>query len=196
MKGTFHIQTQATAAVSYQICKQALTPQVLEHGVGCGLYTVNYDQHTITVAGSKEIVAIIERTTIDLLPQASALVDYTAEGWLFTKNTQSQVKREDITGKYLFFSDDKQTLIDLGNELLEEYNLPVFKVPESNTPNSGKGFGFVLCVYDRNDSWRNELKKYASETIAYRYWKSEEMTASKVYSDQFKATRNGQQLTR
>lgn len=103
-------------------------------------------------------------------------------GWLYLINGNSRNK--DITGKYLFFSDNKQELIELGKLLLEEFDLFTAKVPTSDTPNNSKGFGFVLCVYAK-DSTLFKMKKYSTETISYRGFKSNWKTQQGIYSTEY-----------
>lgn len=92
----------------------------------------------------------------------------------------------EITGKYLFFSDDKRALISLAKKLLEDYKLSTAKVNNEITK-ANKGFGHVLCVYDSSPRYKTEFKQFADfKKIYYRYWKSDEDTIKGVYSDEFK----------
>jgi hypothetical protein len=102
--------------------------------------------------------------------------------WIYLINEKSLNKN--ISGKYLFFSDNKTELIKLGEVLLEKFDLFQAKVPLSDTPNNSKGFGFVLCVYDK-DGTNFRIKKYKTETISYRGFKSNEKTRQGIYSKQY-----------
>jgi hypothetical protein len=111
------------------------------------------------------------------------MIDY----WHWFSNTDAK-KHEPITGKYLFFSDDKQALIKLASKLLKKYNLPKAKVPDLDVrrSKSQEGFGFVLCVYDSEPKLKHELRQYANEKIHYRYWKSDADTSAGKYSEEFR----------
>lgn len=90
-------------------------------------------------------------------------------------------------GKYQFFSDDKETLIQLAKEILIKYKLFNAKVPLSNTPRkTNKGFGFGLFIYDSKPKFKIELRNYSDEkNIRYRYWKSDDDTLKGKYSSKF-----------
>ena len=116
----------------------------------------------------------------------------TYNGWYWIENNNAIDNKESLinnrfttTGKYLFFSDNKNELIELSKQILSEYNLFKAKVPESNTPNKSDGFGFVLCVYDCKNRYASELKTYETNTISYRYWKSDNATRKHKYSKQY-----------
>jgi hypothetical protein len=103
--------------------------------------------------------------------------------WTFLINPGSNVSDSEITGKYLFFSKDREALLGLGKLLLAMY-----KLPQAKTQNPEKRISqdYVLCVYDREPRLKLELRKYADEIhIQYRYWKSEAETRSGKYSPQF-----------
>lgn len=108
-----------------------------------------------------------------------------SRGWYWIKNNNSNQIRSEIRGKYLFFADSKEILIELATNVLEKYNLLVAKVPSSNTPNTSKGFGFVLCVYDTSNKYCNELKNLETDSISFRYWKSDNVTRAGKYSKQY-----------
>jgi len=107
-------------------------------------------------------------------------------GWIWLinkkiKNYKSEYKA--ITGKYLFFSPDKEKLIKLAKTILITFNLYLAKVPLSNKP---VGNDFCLCVYDKEPRFKNEMKLYADQiNIKYRYWKSNEDTRNGKYSKEF-----------
>ena len=106
-------------------------------------------------------------------------------GWVWVKNNQSDQNRNEIKGKYLFFSDDKEKLIELSKFILKKYNLLVAKTPSSDIANDSKGFGFVLCVYDTINRYCKELKNLETNDISFRYWKSDDATRAGKYSKQF-----------
>lgn len=112
-----------------------------------------------------------------------------SRGWYWIKNNDSAQNRNEITGKYLFFADDKEQLIKLAKTILKQYELSVAKTPSSNVPNNSKGFGFVLCIYDTTNRYCNELKKFETSDISFRYWKSDNATRAGRYSKQFVASR-------
>lgn len=91
--------------------------------------------------------------------------------------------REAITGKYLFFSADQSAL--LNRELIQN-DFHVAKIPARNPP----GKDYVLCLYDSDDSRRNELASrvktdYADLPVKYRYWKSNDDSRAGKYSARF-----------
>ena len=112
-----------------------------------------------------------------------------SRGWFWIKNDKSNQNRNEIKGKYLFFSDDKEQLVELAQDLLKKYDLLIAKTPSSDTPNNSKGFGFVLCVYDTINRYCNELKGFETSDISFRYWKSDNKTRAGKYSNQFIASR-------
>jgi hypothetical protein len=105
--------------------------------------------------------------------------------WIRIYNKKSQQYLPNILGKYLFFSDNKKELITLAKKLLIQYKLYTAKVPSSNIANKSNGFGFVMCLYDTSDSLKYDLKQFETITISYRYFKSDEDTKAKKYSEQY-----------
>lgn len=91
------------------------------------------------------------------------------------KSMEEEVKKEfhGSIGKYLFFSSDKELLVELAQELLIKYKLHHAKVPTSMRPGYSK---YVLCVYDVGENFSDEMKQYQTETIEYGYWRSDEDT--------------------
>lgn len=89
-----------------------------------------------------------------------------------------------ITGKYLFFSENRDLLIDLAKKILTKYGLIQAKVPIE-----GKNIGkdYVLCVYDESPRYKNEMKKYQDSVISCpnNNWKSDMKTLAGVYSNKF-----------
>jgi len=107
--------------------------------------------------------------------------------WIYFLNQEARADSKDvIKGKYLFFSDDKTKLIEIGKKMLVENNLSHFKIPASDIPNKGEGFGFVLCLYDTEPKLKYKLSKYEEEGVNYRYWKSDDDTRTGKYSENYK----------
>jgi hypothetical protein len=97
-----------------------------------------------------------------------------------------RIQRPDyqITGKYLFFSTDREKLVKIAIEELENNGFHEAKINME-----GKKFGreYVLCLYYKDNSRKHELaKKYSNASgIKYRYWKSDIDTLSGKYSEEF-----------
>lgn len=100
------------------------------------------------------------------------------------KSYSEMLEARKITGKYLFFSEDRNALIKIAIEELEKNGFY-----EAKVNNVGKNIGpeYVLCLYYKDDSRRQELaRKYANSIgIKYRYWKSDQDTLSGKYSQEF-----------
>jgi hypothetical protein len=109
----------------------------------------------------------------------------TRYGWIWIKNKNYLESIDNIKGKYLFFSDDKKELLYLAKVILSKYRLAIAKIPSSNIPNKNKGFGYVLCIYDSKNRYCNELKKFDTNSISFRFWKSDADTRAKKYSKQY-----------
>jgi len=104
---------------------------------------------------------------------------YNFLGWTWIKN--NEISQEGITGKYLFFSNNRKKLLELAKKILSEKGLPLAKVNIKDKKND-----FVLCVYDKFPKLKNELKEYADfKIIHYRYWKSNKDTLKGKYSKEF-----------
>ena len=91
----------------------------------------------------------------------------------------------EFTGKYLFFSEDRNLLIKIAIDELMNGGFNLAKTHDENIePPSGE---YVLCLYDKNDSRKHELaEKYRHiNGIKYRYWKSNEDTIKGRYSKIF-----------
>ena len=86
-----------------------------------------------------------------------------------------------ITGKYLFFSPDKQALIALAQCECADHGFKMAKVSTS-----ANGGDFVLCLYWCDDSRKHELAERHKGTpnVKYRYWKSDAATLRGEYSKQ------------
>lgn len=89
-----------------------------------------------------------------------------------------------ITGKYLFFSVNRERLIALATKEILDHGFLLAKVPLL-----GKNIGeeYVLCLYFTDDSRKEELaQRYGQDKeIRYRYWKSDADTRAAKYSKEF-----------
>jgi hypothetical protein len=91
----------------------------------------------------------------------------------------------EITGKYLFFSLNRDLLIEIAINELENGGFHHAKTHMTDiTPPSGE---YVLCLYYKDDSRKHELaEKYRDRSeLKYRYWKSESETLAGKYSKIF-----------
>ena len=89
-----------------------------------------------------------------------------------------------ITGKYLFFSSDKDKLIEIATNEIEKHGFHRAKV----NMNLLKGqTEHVLCLYYKDDSRKTELaeRNRREYDVKYRYWKSDEATLRGLYSKEF-----------
>ena len=97
----------------------------------------------------------------------------------------SEKPSHDITGKYLFFSENKERLFEIAKNEILEHNFHLAKV---NNNLLGSNKEYVLCLYYHDDSRKYELAERYREKdsdINYRYWKSDEDTLMGKYSDEF-----------
>ena len=92
-----------------------------------------------------------------------------------------------ITGKYLFFSENKERLLEIAKIEILEHDFHVAKV---NNNLLGSNTEYVLCLYYHDDSRKYELaKRYGKNSdTKYRYWKSDEDTLKGKYSEEFLST--------
>lgn len=90
----------------------------------------------------------------------------------------------EITGKYLFFSGDREKLIAIAVDELENNG---FHQAKTNLEGKNLNPEYVLCLYYKDDSRKYELaKKYSNVGgIKYRYWKTDKDTLAGKYSEQF-----------
>lgn len=90
----------------------------------------------------------------------------------------------EITGKYMFFSEDRTMLKKIAIEELENGGFHSAKVRSEEMK---FGRECVLCLFYKDDSRKLELaRKYqGQEGITYRYWKNEEDTLQRNYSEEF-----------
>jgi hypothetical protein len=90
-----------------------------------------------------------------------------------------------VTGKYLFFSKDRERLLQIAeNEILNHE----FHRAKVNMNLIGESIEHVLCLYYKDDSRKHELAQRQEAEypdIKYRYWKSDEATLKGEYSSEF-----------
>jgi hypothetical protein len=90
-----------------------------------------------------------------------------------------------ITGKYLFYSTDRERLMDVAaREILHHQ----FHKAKANSKLLGKTREYVLCPYYKDDSRKYELANRCQKDcpdVEYRYWKSDERTLRGEYSQEF-----------
>lgn len=100
--------------------------------------------------------------------------------WLFSEEKPNY----EIAGKYLFFSSDKDKLIEIATNELEKHGFHEAKVNMNLLEGQTE---HVLCLYYRDDSRKYELAERNKEEygVKYRYWKSDEATLKGQYSKEF-----------
>ena len=81
-----------------------------------------------------------------------------------------------ITGKYLFFSPDKEKLIELATNEMKKHGFHKAKVNDKLRFENDRDY--VLCLYYADDSRKYELAERNKQEyhVRYRYWKSDEDT--------------------
>lgn len=94
------------------------------------------------------------------------------EYWTYIANDKRlekvQSKLSGINGgKYLFFSKNRTSLIEIGQSIIRFENIAVCKVSRDI-----KNSNYVLCVYDTEPIHDKEVSVYQSEEVIYRGWKS------------------------
>jgi len=89
-----------------------------------------------------------------------------------------------ITGKYLFFSEDKDKLIGIATNEIENHGFHRAKVNENLLEGQTE---HVLCLYYKDDSRKHELADRNKQEygVKYRYWKSDEATLKGHYNKEF-----------
>ena len=100
--------------------------------------------------------------------------------WFFHK----EEPHYEITGKYLFFCEDREILRKIAIDEIENNGFHHAKV---NMEGKKHGEDYVLCLYYKDDSRKKELAdKYKSRSeVKYRYWKTDESTIKGDYSEEF-----------
>jgi hypothetical protein len=100
--------------------------------------------------------------------------------WFFGSNEPEY----QITGKYLFFSTNKDKLIMIAMNEIKNHNFYEAKVNEELLDGQ---IEYVLCLYYKDDSRKYELANRNRDEYKekYRYWKSDEATLRGEYSQKF-----------
>ena len=89
-----------------------------------------------------------------------------------------------ITGKYLFFSEDKDKLLEIATNEIENHGFHHAKINESLLEGQTE---HVLCLYYKDDSRKNEIAERNKQEykVKYRYWKNDSDTLKGKYSKEF-----------
>jgi len=100
--------------------------------------------------------------------------------WLLSEEKPSYA----VTGKYLFFYEDKDKLIGIASNEIENHGFHRAKVNENLLEGQTE---HVLCLYYKDDSRKQELAERNKQEygVKYRYWKSDEATLKGQYSKEF-----------
>jgi hypothetical protein len=100
--------------------------------------------------------------------------------WLLSEEKPSYA----ITGKYLFFSEDKDKLIRIATNEIKNNGFHRAKVNMHLLEGQNE---HVLCLYYKDDSRKHELAKRNKQEygVKYRYWKSDDATLKGQYSKEF-----------
>jgi hypothetical protein len=90
----------------------------------------------------------------------------------------------DILGKYLFFHENKDRLIEIARNEIDNHGFHEAKVNENLLEGQTE---HVLCLYYKDDSRKQELANRNKQEYGakYRYWKSDEATLKGQYSQEF-----------
>ena len=89
-----------------------------------------------------------------------------------------------ITGKYLFFSSDREKLIKIAKKEIKGHGFHRAKVNKNLLEGQTE---HVLCLYYKDDSRKYELAERNKQEygVKYRYWKSDVATLKGQYSKKF-----------
>ncbi len=104
------------------------------------------------------------------------------ENWEYIESVEDPPY--EITGKYLFFSTNRETLKEIAVQEISKHGFHAAKIPVEG---GNIGSEYVLCLYYENQDRKHELaERYRDRTdVNYRWWKSDEDTLSGKYSDRF-----------
>lgn len=113
------------------------------------------------------------------------MIDQKDDGyWIWLKSTLECPY--EITGKYLFFSESKDKLLEIAKNEITENKFHLAKV--SKDTESGQYSDHVLCLYYKDESRKHDLaKKYKIPEfgdVKYRYWKLDRDTSLGIYHNQ------------
>ena len=100
--------------------------------------------------------------------------------WLWFQSKTNQPY--EITGKYLFFSEDIEILKKIANDEISNNGFHRAKI---NIEVMGTNTDHVLCLYYKDDSRKYELADKYKSIVKYRYWKSDQDTIEGKYSQDF-----------
>lgn len=100
--------------------------------------------------------------------------------WFHSLKTNGPI----CSGKYLFFSKDRDSLIKLLIEIFKKSKLAEAKIPLNGNQVGGE---YVLCVYSESDKDMDKFKRLTNKysNIKFRGWKSDEDTLKGKYSKIF-----------
>jgi len=100
--------------------------------------------------------------------------------WLFSEEKPNY----EITGKYLFFWEDKNRLIEIANNEIGKHGFHEAKLNDTLLKGQTE---HVLCLYYKDDSRKYELAERNKQEygVKYRYWKSDLATLKGQYSKEF-----------
>jgi len=102
--------------------------------------------------------------------------------WIWIKD-KSAID-DGITGKYLFFSENREKLIEIAINEIKNHGFQLAKV---NSALLGNQSEYVLCLFYKNNSRKNELadRNKQEYNIKYRYWKNDSDTLNGKYNKDF-----------
>jgi len=102
--------------------------------------------------------------------------------WIWIKD-KSAID-DGITGKYLFFSENREKLIEIAINEIKNHGFQLAKV---NSALLGNQSEYVLCLFYKNNSRKNELadRNKQEYNIKYRYWKNDSDTLNGKYCKEF-----------
>ena len=108
---------------------------------------------------------------------------YVKSGWEVFVQADADV--DNLTGKHLLFSEDRELLVDIAfHEVVVEERFVMAKV---RTEDARVGPDYVLCLCDIDDSLVPDIEAAygGMPGIRYRRWKSNEDTRAGRYSRQY-----------
>lgn len=111
---------------------------------------------------------------------------YEAHEWTWMENYAAPDIRH--TGKYIYFSDDRDELLELAKKILTKYNLRLARITnEDKMAKAGRGFGFSLYIFDKEPRFKYLMRNNADGRITfYRYWKGQTTGKLGTTAEEFK----------